>query len=149
MERILMTRSGATLVPTDPYAEETLTSIPSTEYFWVEIKRARNPGHHRRFFALLSLIWPSLSDQYANIEELRHHLQVRAGHRHTLWLPDGERAYVPTSIAWNRMTENEFQSMWDRIVDIVVADIMPGIDKATLLDEVEKILRLKDDRARQ
>jgi hypothetical protein len=58
MSELLVTKTqGGTLAPADQQAADYIARLKLGEVVKVKATRARNPGHHRKFFALLNLAY--------------------------------------------------------------------------------------------
>lgn len=49
-----------------------------------------------------------------------------------------EKAYFVKSIAFDKMTAEEWPKYWERALDVLFTDIMPGIDRDEALLEIER-----------
>ena len=67
--KALFQRVGDTLVPDNPHALDVLKKIPDGDYVDVDVRRSRNPYHHRKLFVLLGLILENQSI-YSSVDQL-------------------------------------------------------------------------------
>ena len=51
-------------------------------------------------------------------------------------LPDGTLGFIPGSIAFHKMTEDEFRLFYDRVCDMVAEYFLPGVTADELRNEV-------------
>jgi hypothetical protein len=77
-------------------------------------RRPRNPGHHRKLFALLSLLVDN-TECFASTEDALLGLKAVLGHGQWKKLhPRAEReVFVPDSIAYENMSQDEFDVFYD------------------------------------
>lgn len=138
---LLMTRSfGGGLQPVNDAGREMLTHIGKDEMVEVVIKRPRNLGHHKKFFALLSLIFENQT-RYPTVEDLLDAIKVHIGHCSTITLKDGREVYVPKSISFAAMDQTEFEQFWNRVVTVICEQIIPGMNRADLEREILELVR--------
>jgi hypothetical protein len=136
---LLLVRQGQRLAAADPISLEALESIREKETVTAVIRRARNPGHHRKFFALLNIVFPH-QDQYATIQDLLNALKVATGYFTTGLTIDKIPYMMPKSISWASMTQTEFEQFYNRVVDIITTRILPNVNRDELTDRVNDIL---------
>lgn len=136
---VLMRRTLAgKLEPVDEVGREAMEHVKGVVS--VEIKKPRNLGHHRKLFALLSLILPNQT-RYATTEELLCAIKVYAGLCVPVQLGDGTMVRVPKSISFASMDQTEFEAFWDRVVKVVCERIIPGLKRADLERELLEIVQ--------
>lgn len=114
---------------------EMAKKIPLNEPIVYDWKKPRNYKFHKKFFALLNLVYEN-QEQYNNINDLRGELTIEAGFydvTYTLW---GEKKKKPKSISFTSMDEAEFSDLYSRIIDVVVKWL--GVDKEDILTEIEQ-----------
>lgn len=141
MTDILMRKAFGALRPVDDQGEEVLRGIPNDAIVKVAVKRARNPRHHRLYWALLSLLYENQS-RYATVEELSDAIKCAVGHCTVIAGTDGREIRIPKSISFAKMDQDEFRRFFDRVVDLAVTRILPGIDEADLRREIEEMVGL-------
>lgn len=126
---------GGNLAPVDAAGREALAHIGQDELLAITFRRPRNIGHHRKFFALLSLIYENQT-RYQSIEELLDVVKVLTGHCNVVTMRDGKEVFVPKSIAFASMDQSAFEAFWEKVVKVVCEKILPGITKADLEREM-------------
>lgn len=105
----------------------------------VELKgrRPRNPRHHAKFFALLSILVEN-TERFASTEHAL--MAVKATIGHGVWdkpHPNATREiFIPLSIAFDAMSQDEFEPFYDKALDAVIKYWLP-VDKAALREAVE------------
>lgn len=97
-------------------------------------------GHHRKFFALLKLAHENLPEQYdqhfPTVDDLRYELIRRAGFYRSYTDLKGNLQYIPESIAFDKMSQERFEQLYDRVLDLV-CEIL-SIDKPEIVDQLSE-----------
>jgi len=114
---------------------ETAKKIPLNEPIEFEFTKKRNYKFHKKFFALLNLVYEN-QEQYNNIDHLRKDLIVSAGFYDLRYNIEGVELQEPKSISFANMDENEFQDLYSKIIDVVVNWL--GIEKQDILDNINQ-----------
>jgi len=132
------------LRPADEAGEEALRKISLGELVQVEIKRPRNLKMHKLFWALMSLVWQNVdSERYPTVEDLVAAVEIYAGIRTRIELPNGTQGFIPGSIAFHKMDQVEFAAFFERVIDLVCTHFIPGLPPGDLRDELEQMVGLK------
>lgn len=126
---------GAKLEPVDDAGRDALSRIAAGNVVRAEITRPRNLAHHRKYWALISLIYQNQT-RYQSPEELNDAIKVHVGHASVMVLRDGTEVRVPKSIAFHAMNQDEFDSFYSRVIDCVVSEIIPGLNRGDLEREL-------------
>ena len=132
-------------VPADTTAETMLSKIAKDDIFLMKSHRARNPQHHRKFFALLSKVHENLPDEirhlYPTTDKLLLGLKIVLGYTETMIMPNGKIVEIPKSIAFESMDQTSFEIFWDRCLKVISEQLLPGIDDAELEAEIAAEIR--------
>ena len=135
------------LYPVDDTGEEVMAKLGQGEIVTVEIKRPRNVRMHRLFWALASLAWEQTDHaEYPTAEDLATHLKLITGHydrREIVF--EGKRYPVltPRSISFAAMSQDDFSAFFDRCCDWILANVIPGVTREDLRDELERMTGAK------
>lgn len=124
------------LLPTDDAGKEALAKVGKKGDVLVSIKQPRNVAHHRKLFALLSLVHQNQS-RYPTVEHLLTAIKIYLGYYKPVRLADGREGCMPDSIAFHSMNQAEFAEFYDRVIGLVVEKILPGVKR----DDLERELR--------
>lgn len=83
-------------------------------------RRPRNPGHHRKLFALLGLLADN-REEFASTDDALLGLKAVLGHGTWKKLhPKAEReVFVPDSIAYENMSQDEFETFYELAIAAV------------------------------
>ena len=138
---LLLVRDGTRLSAADGYSAELIDGLPKGKPLTCRVTQARNPAHHRKFMAMVGAVFGN-QGQCATKSALLTVIKVGIGHCQWATLPGPVpmRFPVPDSISFARMDQADFEAFYDRAVQYVLRDILPGCDKGDLEREVLSIL---------
>jgi hypothetical protein len=94
-----------------------LAKIKSGETYKFVITKPRNIKFHRKYFALLNLVFDN-QDKFDNQEDMRLYLQMKAGFYKRIETGTGSMI-LPVSISFGKMDEFEFSEVYNRVMDQV------------------------------
>lgn len=115
---------------------EIAKKIKVNEPYEYEFKNVRNPGHHRKYFALLNLVVNN-TEKFKDVNHLRMILAIECGHYEGLINPlSGEVTIVPKSISFSSMGQDEFSELYSKSLDYCCKVL--GIDKSEIIDEINQ-----------
>jgi hypothetical protein len=114
---------------------EIAKKIPLNEPIVYEWTKPRNYLFHKKFFALLKLVYEN-QEVYNNMDELRKDLTINAGFFTSRFDFKGVEVIEAKSISFASMDENEFQEFYNRIIDEVIKWL--SISKQDILDHIEQ-----------
>ena len=126
------------LAATDPMSEELLRGFAGKEIKAV-LTVPRNLKHHKKYFALLALVFKT-QEHFKNPEHMRKAIQHHLGFYEIITLKNGQEIHAPTSINFAKMDQTEFEALFNRVLDFVAKEIIPGCDKADLVRELEEFM---------
>ena len=110
-------------VPADEAAEAFASTVKMGECISVEAKRPRNIQHHRKFFSMLQLIFNN-QERYATLDHLLTAFKFAISHTEIIRTKRGD-IEVPKSISFASMSQDEFNTFYQRAVDFVLAEVVP------------------------
>lgn len=137
---LLLVRQLGALRPADAAAEEAIADIPNGEVIKAVITRPRNIVFHRKFFALLKVLFPHQT-YYPTLTKFRKAVQIALGYCQETKLPSGKIMVEADSIAFHKMDEAEFDAFMQRFFELASTRILPGIDKADVEREWEEVMK--------
>lgn len=115
---------------------ETAKKIKVNEPYEYEFKNERNPGHHRKYFALLNLVVNN-TEKFKDVNHLRMILAIECGHYEELINPlSGEITIVPKSISFSQMGQDEFSELYSKSLDYCCKVL--GVEKSEIIDEINQ-----------
>jgi hypothetical protein len=132
---LLFRKTLSGLKPADEGAEEALRKVPLDKVVAVKIKRPRNLGHHRKFFALLKIVYEN-QEVYASEQALLAAIKIATGHCTPIQLVSGQKAFIPSSISFAAMDQAEFEAFWEKVVTLVCTKIIPNLNREDLEAEI-------------
>ena len=142
-----MAKSGAgNFIPLEP---EEFHRIKPGEIIQVDWSKPRNPGFHRKAFALFKLIYDALPDSMEPVmiggdsvvpmrdfDETRKWLTVKAGFYDVIGYPDGSVRVRAKSLRYASMDEIEFALLYNNLVTLAIQYIPHFVDS----DQVEALV---------
>lgn len=135
---IMIKRLGA-LRPADDASEELMNSLPLGQPIKVKISRPRNLQQHRKFYALLQIVFQNQSI-YPTIEALLAVIKITLGHCDIVKLPDGQMVPVVKSISFASMPQDDFNRFYSATIDLVLQHFLAGIEKTELEREIFQLI---------
>lgn len=130
-----MKRGLRGLEPADDAGLDLLRHLKQGELVRAEITKPRNVRFHRKFFALLNLVW-SATGEWSSVEDLLIELKVRLGLTKEIVIRQtGEVVKVPGSISFAKMDETQFSEFYEKALRELCV-MAGGIDSDILRQEV-------------
>jgi hypothetical protein len=136
---LLIQRDGNRLVAADPYSLDALQGLPKGQTLNVTIKRPRNVKHHRKFFALLGIVYDAQS-RYPTTDHLLNAIKIAIGHYDLVPLTKKHTVIQTRSISFASMDQAAFEQFYDRVILVIVKDILPGVQAKELEAQVLDII---------
>jgi hypothetical protein len=131
----LWVKRGNSLVPADVVTEDLLARTPNgASVRTSEPRSPRNESHHRWMMAILAKVVEN-TDDYADVEDLMFELKLRCKMVKAVKWSGDKIAFVPKSISFASMTQEQFRAVADRWLYVITTEIMPGVDPTSLLRE--------------
>lgn len=134
---LMMVRRGSFLAPYTPFDSELLEGFPGAAQLRVRITRPRSVQHNRLYWAMLNKVCQNL-DNVAP-KTLHKVVKVRCGYSTVVPTKSGP-IVVDDSIAFDAMTQTEFNEFFERAARFVCEQVLPGLRSADLKREVEQML---------
>lgn len=133
---LLFRKHLGSLKPADELAAEAVRKIGAEETVTITIKRSRNVKFHRKFYALMNLVYEN-QEVYPSLDIMIAAFKVAAGHCFPVMDKNGRFvAMVPKSISFAKMDETAFEAFWDASVKIIVERFLRGVDRHELEAEI-------------
>jgi hypothetical protein len=130
-----MTRTVGGLGPADDYALQHLRKIKLGTTVRTDIAVPRNIKMHRKFFALLGVVWAAAGDWTA-VEDLLIQLKIKLKlYTDVPLLDTGEVVKVLGSISFSAMDQTAFDDFYERALR-ALCELAGGIDSDMLRQEV-------------
>jgi hypothetical protein len=122
-------RKGEALYPDSVESSAVFARIPVGKLVHVEVKRPRNIGRHKLYWALCQRIASGVDATSENISDV---LKIAAGHYTLVHTKTYGDIKLPKSIAFHKMDETDFQEFFERCVRTIYEEW--GIAPATIAD---------------
>ena len=128
-------RNGC-LVPADDDAVKAVHEVARRgKGVLVKLHVPRNPRHHRLYWALLNEVCEA-GGWGGTPETLSTWLKVATGHVETMIGPKGQTIYIPKSISFGAMPQNEFGPFFDAAISAVCERLLSGANEQALKQRV-------------
>lgn len=130
------------LIPVDDGDYENKKKLKTGEIYIVDIKLQRNYSFLKKYFALINISWEYQNERvvehfHHNIDLFRKTVEIAAGWCEPIYSIDRkEWIEVPKSIAFDKMDEDEFTKLYERVKDVLFRYFLKHIS----IDEFEKNL---------
>jgi len=135
---MLLVKSLNRLAAAEPISQELIEGMRQGEIVTATIKRTRNVKHHRKFYALLSVVFKAQS-HFVTLDHMLAVIKKAVGYcdevKHR-----GQTIYVPKSISFAKMPQESFETFYDAVVNFILAEILPRVNKAELEIAVNDII---------
>jgi len=138
-EVIYVRRRGSKLEPCSLVDEEALQEFPAEKDLSVTISRTRSTKQHRFFWTILNKICENHAE-YRRAEQLLLWLKIRLGYVEEVRFHDDKVWWVAQSISFNAMDQEEFRKFFHAALDVIVEEVIPGLNTSELIVEVEQLL---------
>ena len=127
------------LMPADEMAVEQFHKIRHGEEVRVDIKRVRNPKQLKYWWALCGVL-AEYADWCPDRETASDWLKLSIGHAEFHESPDGKTWCRPKSISFGNCPQEEFDTLLDQAIRIIVTKVMPGTSSEALRNELEAMI---------
>lgn len=146
-QSIYLERRGDGLFPADRVSQEKLHKVPAGRPILCRTHSPRNGKHHRLLWAVAQLVAEN-NEEWTTAEAVVEQLKYGTGHTEEarFKLPGGMwiSQMKPKSIAYESMAQDEFSEWFERAMDFLFAEMMPGWNRADLEREVNEYLGVND-----
>jgi len=133
MKIALIKQLNGTFKPAYDSDYEKTKRIKAGDLVEVDIKKPRNYEFHKKFFALINLVYEN-QEIYHNVEDLREDLIIASGFYVDRTALGGELVRRAKSVSFASMDELEFSDLYNKVVDTIVKHF--HFDKQDLADNV-------------
>lgn len=98
---------------------EKFKRVPKNKEVTVEIRQPRNIKLHRKFFALINMVFEN-QDIYTDLEALRKDLTIEAGFYNEHADFNGEIKRTAKSISFANMENTEFSTLYNQYINTII-----------------------------
>ena len=135
MKIFLVKQLNGTLKPAYNSDYDKVKKLKVGEEYQCDVRQPRNYKLLKKFFSLVKLVFDN-QEVYNNIDILREDLIIEAGY-YVEWADfNGEIKRKAKSISFGSMTEDEFQQLYSRVVDVIVKYF--HFDREDIAENVER-----------
>lgn len=135
MTKIALIRTLSGFKPAYDSDIELSKKIKLNEIYTYEFKKERNYNFHKKFFALVKLVFDN-QEQYTNFEHLRKDLIIESGNYDLRYDLLGVEIREAKSISFAQMDEIQFSELYSSVIDVIVKYF--HFDKEEILQNVEQ-----------
>lgn len=148
MTLVVLQKVRGMLVPADEESERFVSVIRPGDGIEVDARVRRNVKFHRKFFALLRLVYDSwepprqIDERFSPIksfEAFRKDVLVLAGHCEATFSVDGAVKLHAKSISFADLGEEGFADLYPRVLDVVWNQIMRHI-RYRSVDDIDRVV---------
>lgn len=136
---LIVRREFSRLVPVTQRDIELLEELPLRKDLTARLSGFRSGRHHRFYWALISKVAKN-TEKFRNAEHLHMALKVAMGFYEDVEVMHGQIVMQVKSTAWAKMDQHEFKQFFDGALLIIVEEVVPGMSRTELLDEVAGML---------
>ena len=145
---ILKKALGGLIPSSNADADELDTLKSGTDYKCV-MSQPRNIGFHRKYFALLNFAYEHFEPTQVfykgeqilkNRERFRHDIAILSGYYTTTLNINGEPRLDAKSISFAKMDEHEFEALYSKTIDVILAKVLNNYDDDELRNVVDELL---------
>jgi len=122
------------LIPSSEKSIKIFNKVKIGEEILIDYKAKRNLQFHKKGFALLNLVFQN-QDIYTNLEDLRVEFRLKAGYYTEHITTKGKLIYIPKSMSFAEMDENEFEELYSKFIDIALQHFVK-MDKRDFEDAI-------------
>jgi len=109
--------------------------VPVGTEVMLEYSLKRNPANHRRFFSFIKMTF-DMQEFFDDMDIYRRWLTMKAGYYQTVVTPKGETIFLPDSIAFHKMPEEEFKKLFSKCIDVFLRELGSGQTEHNLMQIV-------------
>ncbi len=118
----------------DMEGETVLTKFKQGETLRAVLTKPRNSKHHRKFFAMLNLVFQN-QDIYDVLEDLLTEVKLRTGHYKAHVTVKGKVIYIPKSISFDELDQLEFDDIYEKAIKCCLKYFIKP-DNDELIDQI-------------
>ena len=142
MIELLVRKGAGAIIPLDDVDMEEMARMQQGKAYKCKLTLTRNPGFHRKAFALLRYafsIWEGGDGR--NFEHFRRQILIAAGHSDIVLNLDGTSTLEAKSISWDAMDDTEFQQVYDSVLNAILRLVAVNYSASDLNEVVDRLVR--------
>lgn len=126
--------SGGSLVSADTETDEWLETKKFGDVILFKPIKARNPKHHSKFFKMLKIVFDN-QDTYKTDTDLFVEIKLKCGWYDEHITTKGKLIYIPKSIAFQSMGQDEFNKFYNQAVQVCLDSFIKDEQVMNLIAE--------------
>ena len=132
--KIFVKNTSSGLIPMNDQDYENKRKLKIGEVYQVSVKLARNYRFHKKYFALINLAWEYLNEKqtemFKTMDVFRKTIEVASGHCERIYsIRKKEWFDIPKSIAFDKMSEDEFSELYSSVLDTLLKVVFFDMDE--------------------
>lgn len=150
MTTLHLIKTYQSFVPADQNSAEAMEAMKWGQQYKAEVTQPRNLGHHKKFFALIKVAfdaWEMPVNEYKdvkiqkNADRFRKDLLIMAGYGYPVVNLKNEVRYEAQSMSFASMDQAEFETLYSRVVDVILQRVLTHYTRDDLDRVVSEVLR--------
>ena len=122
--KIIIYKSGGALKPSTADDSDKLNRLKPDIPYSVSVKEERNYEFHKKYFKLINVAWELLGEKthdfFKTSDSFRKTIEISAGWYEVIYnMARNEWLQVPKSIAFDKMSQDEFEELYERVKDVI------------------------------
>lgn len=142
---MMLRRVPAGFAPLAACDAEQMEHIPIFADVRANLTMPRSMPRHRFYWVVLGIVADN-QERFRTAEDLHTAIKVKLGYVEDFVLIDGSLLIRPRSTDFESMDELEFRQYMEAAFQIIVTDIIPGLDLEALKEEGRRKVGARDDR---
>jgi len=106
---------------------------------FTKASKPRNGGHHRKAWALINFIFQN-QKRYNEINDLMVEIKLKTGHYKEHITTKGKVIYVPKSISFASMSQDDFNVWYDKLINVALQHFCGDMDEYSLRRYAEGVI---------
>lgn len=128
------------LLPLHERAQNIMAHLTVGDKVLVKVHKARNPEHNALAHAVIAKIAQAIGK---SPEVVKLWLKWECGWVDLVKMPNGKTIAAPRSLAFESMSQDEFQRWWNEALEVVKEKVLPNISKQDF-EEIRAMIAGKD-----
>ena len=139
--KIFVKNTSSGLIPMNDQDYENKRKLKIGEVYQVSVKLARNYRFHKKYFALINLAWEYLNEKqtemFKTMDVFRKTIEVASGYCERIYsIRKKEWFDIPKSIAFDKMSEDEFSELYSNVLDMLLKVVFFDMDEKQVENEL-------------
>lgn len=135
MAEILLKKTLTGLVPLDAMAQEYWDKLGLGDVVRCKVSKPRNYRFLSKYWTLLTLILGN-QDVFPDVDSLHGCVKRATGYSRVYELKNGDTYEHVGSISFAKMTEEEFEVYYKKVMKFICEAVIPGLEEEDLVREL-------------